>query len=321
MSPPLAPTSAVVAAHRRSSTRRICRIRPATAAVVAPVCYHRGMKLRLVSCVGAVVMACGACPGGGQYKAPWQTAPTAAQEAAKLDAAAKAITSFKADSVMDYWLGKSRVKGDVKIMGKPGAFVRLNALNPAGSSVMADLACDGTNFVMVDFQNNCVLTGPCNADSIYQFLHVPLAPDDFFHLATGTSPLVTGTDGKVDWDSSTGHETITLGSDPQQTIVVDATNGHFDVLTSKLSSGGKDVWTIENKNFADAKDAAGKTFRIPGKSRFTAAGQKSDLIVEWTDVTLDEDLPLSKFQLNPPDGLPTCGQQQPPPPPPTAPHP
>ena len=268
------------------------------------------MKLRLVWCATAVVMACAACPGGGHYKAPWDgTAPTAAQEAARLDTAGKAITSFKADSVMDYWLGKDRVKGDVKIMGKPGAFVRLNALNPAGDSVIADLACDGTSFVMVDFQNNCVLTGPCDRDSIAQFLHVPLDPDDFFHLATGTTPLAATGDGKVDWDAKTGHETITLGGDPQQTIVVDARDGHADVLSSKLASGGKDVWTIENKDFADATDAKGGKLRVPSKSRFQAAGQKSDLIVEWGDRTFGEELGPEKFQLAPPAGLPTCGQQ------------
>jgi len=253
-----------------------------------------------------VTLACG-CPGGKGYAPPWgPKEPTAAQEAAKLDAAGKAITSFRAESVMDYWLGKDRVKGTVMVMGKPGAFVRMNALSPAGDSVMADLACNGTDFVLVDFQNNCVLTGPCDQDSIAQFLHVPLSPDDFLHLATGTTPIVAGPDGKVGWDADAGHERLELTKGAvTQSIVIDGRDGHSDVLSSHVAGGGAD-WTIENKDFAGVE---GTAFRIPGKSRFQAAGQKADLLVEWKDVKLNVDLPPSKFQLTPPDGLPTCGQQ------------
>jgi outer membrane lipoprotein-sorting protein len=271
------------------------------------ICYHRRMDLRFFAGSGMLLLACG-CPGGKGYAPPWTQAPTAAQEAAKLDAAGKAITSFRAESVMDYWLGKDRVKGTVMVMGKPGAFVRLNALSPAGDSVIADLACDGRDFVMVDFQNNCVLTGPCDETSIAQFLHVALSPDDFLHLATGTTPIVAGPDGTVTWDASAGHEQLVLTKgDVTQSIEIDGRDGHTDVLKSQVKGGGLD-WTIENKDFAPV---AGTAFRIPAKSRFQSAGQKADLLVEWNEVKLNVDLPPAKFQLTPPPGLPTCGAQGP----------
>ncbi len=287
------------------------------------VCYHRRMMLRLLVCAGALLLACG-CPGGKGYAPPWGAKePTAAEETQALVDAQKTITSFRAESVMDYWLGQNRVKGTVMVMGKPGAFVRLNALSPAGESVIADLACDGTNFVMVDFQNNCVLTGPCDETSIAQFLHVPLAPDDFFHLATGTTPVV-GAATKLDWDAKTGTETIGLaGGADTQTIVLDRRDGHRDLRSSHVKTAGSE-WTIENKDFGDTTDDAGGKFRIPGKSRFQATGQKADLLVEWNDVKLNLDLPPSKFVLTPPPGLATCGQQAPsmsPTPTPATPHP
>ena len=85
------------------------------------------------------------------------------------------VTSFRSQSVMDYWLGNQRVKGSVKVMGTHGAKVRFNAEDPMGN-VIADLACNVRDFVYVDHQNNCQLTGPCNRDSIAQLLGVPLAP-------------------------------------------------------------------------------------------------------------------------------------------------
>jgi hypothetical protein len=259
------------------------------------------------------------CPGpGGNIKRD-HPEPSVKDVVDRLTKARDALSSFTAESVMDYWLGKDRVKGTVMVMGKPGAFVRLNALSPAGDSVIADLACDGSNFVMVDFQNNCVLTGPCNADSIAQFLHVPLAPDDFFHLATGTTPVVAGPQ-KVDWDGDSGHETITLGDgDASQTIVLDRRDGHSDLVSSHVKDAGAE-WTIENKDFAEVADDKGAKFRIPSKSRFQASGQKSDLIVEWSDVALNIELGPEKFQVPVPQGLPTCGQQPTAPPAP-APHP
>lgn len=275
------------------------------------------MKLRLFASVVAVLAAC----GGKSHPAPWKQPPTAADEAAALAAAAGKISSFRAESVMDYWLGKDRVKGTVLVMGKPGAFVRLNALSPAGDSVMADLACDGANFTLVDFQNNCVLTGPCDANSIAQFLHVSLSPDDFFHLATGTTPIKIQPPfgGQVAWDAKAGRERIELvnqTTDGERVIgqQIIELSGLRDVLntTHFLDDARTQLgWKIENKDFHDVTDAGGAAFRVPGKSRFTSPGQKADLLVEWKEIALNLDLPASKFALTPPEGLPTCGAQAP----------
>src|SRR6185503_1517845 len=107
-------------------------------------------------------------------------------------------------TLSDYWLGDKRLKGEVRMMGTPDAKVRFNALSPAGGDVLLDLACDGTNFVLIDKQNNCALTGPCDASSIAQLIRVPLAPDDFFYLAIGQTPTLDGAKGKVTWDSKRG---------------------------------------------------------------------------------------------------------------------
>lgn len=273
---------------------------------------HQGL---LAACATAAIAGC----GGKSHPAPWAQPPTAAAEAAAIQAAAARVTSFRAESVMDYWLGKDRVKGTVLVMGKPGAFVRLNALSPAGDSVMADLACDGSNFTLVDFQNNCVLTGPCNADSIAQFLHVSLSPDDFLHLATGTTPIAVTPPigGTVAWDSKAGREKLELANATtdgervrgHQSIELD---GQRDLLSTAffLDDEQKQLgWRIENKDFREVKDAAGGAFRVPGKSRFTSPGQKADLLVEWKAITINLPLDAAKFELVAPEGLPTCGAQ------------
>lgn len=264
-----------------------------------------GARAALLS---AVALAAAACPGPTRYVRPAGGGDVAAI-LAKLEQARSAKTSFRGASVMDYWLGKDRVKGAMLVMGALGAKVRFNALSPAGESVMADLACNGRNFVLVDFQNNCMLAGPCNRDSIGQLLRLSLEPDDFFHLALGQTPVLPEATGSATWDASTGQERLELTSAAgSQTIVLDGREGRWDVLSSELRDpAGQPLWKVENTSFAVLQDAAGKAHRVPGKTRLVQAAQKADLIVEWEDRELNVELDATRFELTAPEGLPQCG--------------
>jgi hypothetical protein len=232
---------------------------------------------------------------------------------ARLVAARAQQTSFRGASVMDYWFGKDRIKGSMLVMGTVGAKVRFNALSPAGESVMADLACNGSDFVLVDFQNNCALRGPCNQDSIAQLLRISLAPDDFFALALGATPVLAEATGTTTWDAAKGQERVELRSSAgSQTIVIDGRDGRWDVLSSELrDAAGGTVWKVENTDFESVKDASGKAHRVPGKSRLTQPAQKADLIVEWEERELNVPLEDDRFVLEPPAGLPQCGAKAP----------
>lgn len=259
--------------------------------------------------LGAAGVALTGCPsGGGSYVQPKGT-ETVEAVVAKLEQGRQATRSFRGASVMDYWLGKDRVKGSMLVMGELGAKVRFNALSPAGESVMADLACNGRDFVLVDFQNNCMLTGPCSRDSIAQLLRISLTPDDFLQLALGNTPVLPEATGKVTWDSSKGHQVVELaGSAGSQRIEIDARDQRWDVLSSELKdAGGNVVWKVENTDFSSVKDAAGADRRVPGKSRLTQPAQKADLLVEWEERALNVPLGADKFELTPPAGLPECG--------------
>jgi outer membrane lipoprotein-sorting protein len=260
----------------------------------------------------SIALALGGCPSTQTGYAQPSGASTVDSVVARLTQGRAAVTSFRGASVMDYWLGSDRVKGSMLVMGAVGAKVRFNALSPAGESVMADLACNGTNFVLVDFQNNCVLTGPCSRDSIAQLLRISLEPDEFLQLALGSTPVLQGAAGNVLWDSTKGHEVVELSaSTGTQSIVIDARDGRWDVLSSELRDrSGIVVWKVENTDFTNLKDAAGTAHRVPGKTRLTQPAQKADLLVEWEDRALNVALSADKFELVPPQGLPQCGAQK-----------
>ena len=228
---------------------------------------------------------------------------------ARIAATRDQVTSFSAKTVMDYWMNDERVKGTVLIMGTGGAKVRINALSPAGETVIADLACDGSQYIFVDNAKDCHTTGPCSRDTIAAMFQIALAPDDFVQLAVGATPVIPGATGAVRWDGKGRHEILELkGSDGRtQTIVLDARDGHADVVSSEVKTAdGTQEWRIDNTGFSTVKDAAGMDRRVPGKSRFRSPGEKADLVVEWKDRSLGAELTDDKFTRDIPEGLAIC---------------
>ncbi len=260
--------------------------------------------------VAALLFATG-CPGkngGGTRPYP---APAVETVTEKLAAARAAMTSFRGDSTMDYWLSGQRAKGEVLVMGTVGKKVRFAALSPAGGSTLAEMACDGTNFVYLDYQNNCVLTGPCDARSIATFFNIELEPDDFVHLALGTPPTLENATGTVTWDASKGVERVALKSNAgSQKLTVDARDNKWDVLDSELlDAAGKTQWSVANTDFAKVTGSGER--RVPKKTRFKSPAQSQDLLVEWNELEVNVQLQPAQFQIAIPAGLATCGQQAP----------
>jgi hypothetical protein len=256
----------------------------------------------------AAMLACG-CPTKANYPQPAQLS-SIDQVTARLAKSREARASFRVETLMDYWLGKERAKGTVLVMGTSKRQVRFNAVKPDGN-LLVDMACNGTNFTYVNFQNNCQLTGPCTKQSIGSLLHVDLEPDDFHHIAQGTPPVIANAKGTVTWDSSKGYERVALeGPEGKQSITIDARENRFDVLASELvDPAGKVVWSVENTDFRTIKDANGASQRVPGKTRFKAPTQNADLLVEWKDDERAINLPIDagKFDVPIPAGLPACG--------------
>ncbi|HEY5936929.1 MAG TPA: hypothetical protein VIU61_19905, partial [Kofleriaceae bacterium] len=218
--------------------------------------------MRLALLTLAATLAAGCPSGGGKYvqQDPKITAPDVVARLAKLRESRK---SYVAKTVMDYWLGKDRLKGEVWVMGTASRQVRFNAYSPQ-QSVLVDMGCNGSEFTFIDMQNNCQLAGPCDRSSIAQLLRVELEPDDFAAFAVGVPPIAASSTGTLTWDSKNGYERLALTS-PQgkQTVVIDAREGRSDVLASELiGPDGKVVWSVENKDFTSVTDGAGVAHRV-----------------------------------------------------------
>lgn len=259
----------------------------------------------------AGVLLLAACPSPKGANRPY-AAPTVATVVDRLAQARAQLTSFRGDSTMDYRIAGQRAKGEVLVMGKLGKQVRFAALSPAGGSTLAEMACDGTNFVYLDYQNNCALTGPCDARSVSIFFGIELEPDDFVHLALGTPPVVDSPTGTVTWDGNRGVEKVELqgAGGAKQRLTIDAREGRWDVLDSELvGADGKTRWSVANADFRKVEGSGDR--RVPGKTRFRSPVQDQDVIVEWNELEANVELQPQQFVIQVPAGLPTCGQQAP----------
>ena len=257
--------------------------------------------------VVALALASG-CPHGDPPR-PSGPSPTVAEVVDRLNRAKAELHSFTGEAVMEYWLNGDRFKGDVLAMGEAGAKVRIAALSPAGGSTLAEMACDGQRFVSVNYQNNCVLTGPCTKQSIASFFGIELAPDDFLHLALGTPPVIAQPTGAVTWDAGKGVYRVELASSEGKQTIALGGDRSWDVVESELiGPDGQAEWSVKNAAFDNAKDPDGKDHRVPGKSRFSSPNkQKADLTVEWRERTVNLAIDPQKFTIAVPAGLPTCG--------------
>jgi len=219
--------------------------------------------------------------------------------------------SFYGDSRMEYWVDGQRVKSTVYVMGTRGAKLRLNALNPTGGDTAADLACNGQRFQLVDHNNNCERTGPCNQNTIAQLLHVNLSPNDFFALAIGSAPIIVHQSARLHWDAASGEELLDLRSsqgERHQRFRLRAHSGGWDLLSSTLYDAKDNIlWKLTNKNFISQVTEDKKTMRLPTRTRFEQPQNKADLVIRWNERSINLELPADKFQIEM-SGLPTCGQ-------------
>lgn len=273
----------------------------------------RSARLALLAYAASLTAsACSCTKSVPQPHAP----PTLAEVLDALAERRALARGFNHTSTMDFWSGEDRVKTSVYVMGETGSKVRMNALDPAGGTTMADLACDGASFAFVDFQHECQLSGPCNEESIAQLMRVRLAPDDFVLLALGQPALLPGElKGSVKWDGDGGAwivEVAAADGRKQRLELSGDGQRRWDVKAATVwQADGALDWKLTQKDFGEVKAADGAALRMPGKLRFEQPSAKADLIVEWDERQLNPALGPEKWQLTPPEGLRECGRKAP----------
>jgi hypothetical protein len=237
--------------------------------------------------------------------------PLAAGAIARIGKTSETIRAIRvSDAEMRMRSPRQRLRSGLLLAIDGSERFRVAAIDPAGGSTLAELACERGRHRFVDYEKNCANTGDCDRRAIARIAWVDLDPDDFLRLVSGGTPIVASPRGSVRWDARRGTWRIDLVSDADrqtQTIVVDGRAGRWDVLHSSVRTrSGTLVWAIDNKRFEPVATADGARVRLPRRTRFEQPAQKLLLELRWHARAVNERMPTDTFQLPIPAELPGC---------------
>ncbi len=231
----------------------------------------------------------------------------------------KTANSFRATTTMEYWDAGDRIKGSVLLMGKKGRLLRINALNPSGNDVATDLACDGNQYFLVDKNNNCVLSGPCDRFAVSNLLGINVEPDDLLRFVSGGVPLPTNiVTMSSSWNEKRRTETVVMQSDEGWSQIVDLQrrkNGWAVVRIERKKADNSTLWSVDNKDFSVREiphsNSPEEPFMllVPGRTKLVQNNPKAILQIRWNKIDINQELDNTKFSFPLPQGLPFCGSK------------
>ena len=238
----------------------------------------------------ALALVLAAC-GGMQTPAPWGANPPALEdELAILEHAGAAITSFRADAILN---GSTAIEIEAD-----ADHIRLRTRH-------VELVCDGDSLTMIDHEHACARIDSCEA-AVKRVLGADLSRDDLLHLASGSVPTIHCGPfaGEVTWDSRTAREHVDYGFEEangerctlEQRIEIDRRDDHRDVVAYVDRNGWLDLSRVEQGGFHDLAGGA----RVPAWTRY------GDVRIDWRRVELNTPFTPGTFRLDLPDGMPTC---------------
>jgi outer membrane lipoprotein-sorting protein len=176
--------------------------------------------------------------------------------------------------------------------------LRFETLSPF-EQPLSTLVSDGKQFALYDLAKKRYYHGPATPQNISRLLPIRMRGQDIAQLLMGEPPLIAPAPSgfAVDRCKSAYELTYLLpASKAQQTVSFDAER--LVPVRTRLTVDGKLAWEI---TFEDHREVSGA--RIPHKIRYVAPADQVDLLVLYTDVTLNETFEPDLFVIPPPRGV------------------
>ena len=87
---------------------------------------------------------------------------------------------------MEYTAGDQHLKAKEDITVKRPGDLRVEAMSPLGVALL--LAAQGTDLAIFEPGQNRFMRGQANADTLYRYVRIPMAPTDAVGLLMGLAP-------------------------------------------------------------------------------------------------------------------------------------
>jgi hypothetical protein len=196
---------------------------------------------------------------------------------------------------MEYTAGDQHLKAKEDLVVRRPGDLRVEAMSPFGVALL--LAAQGPDLAIFEPGQNRFMRGQANADTLYRYVRIPMAPTDAVGLLMGLAPPAFSLGGNVDSVSKDGAMAVaTYGNAAAGTRQLGFTSGNLALVRETANTGQVNY----EVRYSDYHDIGGMMFPYVVDATFPAAG--SHVTFRYLRPIVNGVVPDSTFVLTPAPG-------------------
>jgi hypothetical protein len=205
------------------------------------------------------------------------------------------LACVQTPAVMEYTAGAQHVKAKEDIVAKRPGNLRVEAMSPFGVALL--LAAQGSDLAIFEPGQNRFMRGQANADTLYRYVRIPMAPTDAVGLLMGLAPpefVLNGTAASVSTDGAM--LVASFGDAASGTRALGFTDGNL-AMVRETGADGRVNYEVR---YSDYHDIGGVMFPYVVDASFPAAGSR--VTFRYLRPIVNGVIPDSTFVLTPAPG-------------------
>jgi len=205
------------------------------------------------------------------------------------------LACVQSPAVMEYTAGAQHVKAKEEIVAKRPGNLRVEAMSPFGVALL--LAAQGTDLAIFEPGQNRFMRGQANADTLYKYVRIPMAPTDAVGLLMGLAPPAFALGNSADSVSNDGAMLVaTFGNAASGTHALGFSGGNL-AMVRDTGADGRINYEVR---YSDYHDIGGVMFPYVIEASFPTAG--SHVTFRYLRPIVNGIIPDSTFVLTPAPG-------------------
>ncbi len=205
------------------------------------------------------------------------------------------LASVQSPAVMEYTAGDQHVKAKEDIVAQRPGNMRVEAMSPFGVALL--LAAQGPDLAIFEPAQNRFMRGQANADTLYKYVRIPMAPTDAVGLLLGLAPADFPISTDPDSVSTDGAMIVaTYGNAASGTRALGFTDGNLAMVRET----GADGSVHYEVRYSDYHDIGGVMFPYVVEATFPTA--TSRVTFRYLRPIVNGVIPDSTFVLTPAPG-------------------
>jgi outer membrane lipoprotein-sorting protein len=205
------------------------------------------------------------------------------------------LACVQSPAVMEYTAGDQHVKAKEDIVAQRPGNLRVEAMAPFGVALV--LAAQGTDLAIFEPGQNRFMRGQANAETLYKYVRIPMAPTDAVGLLMGLAPPAFALGNSADSVTNDGAMLVaTFGTAASGTRALGFTGGNL-AMVRDTGTDGRINYEVR---YSDYHDIGGVMFPYVVDASFPAAG--SHVTFRYLRPIVNGVIPDSTFVLTPAPG-------------------